>query len=87
VRGGRGISHQTSAHANPLFGRAAARRTKFLTCAPGKPAAEYWRLSPYNEENLRSSSRAASANSFSGSIPTPLFIISCNSGIVRFGAK
>ena len=42
---------------------------------------------PYSEVNARSSSRAASLNSLSGSIPAPLFINSCSSRIVLFGAK
>src|ERR1700686_2395166 len=42
---------------------------------------------PYCGVNARSSSRAASLKSFSGSIPAPLFIRSCNSRKVLFGAK
>jgi hypothetical protein len=46
------------------------------------------RLSPYREANGRNSSRAASLNSFSGSIAaSPLFINSCSSSIVRFDAE
>jgi hypothetical protein len=42
---------------------------------------------PYSEANARNSSRAASLKSFSGSSAGPLFIISCSSRIVLFGAK
>jgi hypothetical protein len=46
------------------------------------------RLSPYREVNARNSSRAASLNSFRGSIAaSPLFINSCSSRTVRFGAR
>ena len=41
----------------------------------------------YRRVNARSSSRAASLKSFSGSIPVPLFTSSCSSRIVLFGAK
>jgi hypothetical protein len=42
---------------------------------------------PYSEVNARNSSRAISLNSFSGSIPDSLFVSSCSSRIVLFGAK
>src|SRR6266481_5672492 len=55
-------------------------KAEFVAPHPGQASSRVLAISPYNEENLRSSSRAASENSFSGSIPAPLFIISCNSG-------
>jgi hypothetical protein len=41
----------------------------------------------YGEVNACSSSRAASLKFFSGSIPAVLFISTCGSWIVLFGAK
>ena len=68
---------------HPKLGNVGSRRTTSW----GRPAAECWRSPPYSEVNARSSSRAASLNSFSGSISTPPLISSCTSRIVLFGAN